>query len=243
MISHLYLDLYTGKFDAPDRLFYSMDHCFSSLLTNPADVKECIPQFFDTTGNGDFLFNACNLPLGVTQNGIRVNDVYLPPWAKSPKDFIWKNRLALESDYCSRHLHYWIDLIFGIRSRGERAIEAMNLFHPTAYLGPKDLEKMNSEEEKQHAELHATEFGIVPDQLFVKPHPHRHIDLLQEQKNDLHSFFSDQSHRLSSREGVEETKESWEVLNKPKSSLNDTTRNRSNKKNLFYVSSTPRPVK
>ena len=170
-----------GKFDAPDRLFYSFEHCYSSLLTNPADVKESIPQFFDTSGSSDFLYNVHNLPLGMTQNSIRVNDVHLPPWAKSPKDFISKNRMALECDYCSRRLHHWIDLIFGVRSRGERAIEAMNLFHPTAYLGPKDLDKMKTEEEKMHAELHATEFGIVPDQLFFKPHPHRNMEMSRDE--------------------------------------------------------------
>ena len=207
-----------GKFDSPDRLFYSLDHCFSSLLTNPADVKECIAQFFDTSGNMDFLYNVRNLPLGVTQNGIRVNDVHLPPWAKSPRDFISKNRMALESDYCSRKLHHWIDLIFGVRSRSDRCIEAMNLFHPTAYLGPKDLEKMTTDEEKKHAELHATEFGIVPDQLFSKPHPHRHMDLSREQGFNVHSFISDLSYRLSiPKEEGEESKEPWEVLKKPKS--------------------------
>ena len=225
----LYTFSYTwaGKFDAPDRLFYSLDHCYSSLLVNPADVKECIPQFFDISGNMDFLYNVRNLPLGVTQNGIRVNDVLLPPWAKSPKDFISKNRMALESDYCSKRLHYWIDLIFGVRSRGERAIEAMNLFHPTAYLGPKDLEKMKSEEEKKHVELHATEFGIVPDQLFSKPHPHRHMDLSHDPSINLRSFISDFSNRLYIvKEDNEESKEPWEVLKKPKSSSTKKDENR-----------------
>jgi len=166
----------------------------------------------------DFLYNVRNLPLGVTQNGIRVNDVLLPPWAKSPKDFVSKNRLALESDYCTRKLHQWIDLIFGVRSRGDRAIESMNLFHPTAYVGPKDLEKLKTEEEKKHAELHATEFGIVPDQLFSKPHPHRHMDLLREQGFQVHSFISDLTNRFSKvKEEGEESKEHWEVLKKPKS--------------------------
>lgn len=39
--------------------------------------------------------------------------VKLPPWAKSPVDFIQKHRMALESEHVSEHLHEWIDLIFG----------------------------------------------------------------------------------------------------------------------------------
>lgn len=49
-------------------------------------------------------------------------------------------------------------------------MEASNLFHPMAYLGPKDLKEMDSEEERFAAELQAVEFGIVPDMLFGQPH-------------------------------------------------------------------------
>lgn len=41
------------------------------------------------------------------------DSVRLPPWAKTPIDFIHKHRMALESEYVSAHLHEWVDLIFG----------------------------------------------------------------------------------------------------------------------------------
>jgi factor associated with neutral sphingomyelinase activation len=165
------LCLQNGKYDAPDRLFFDICNCYSSILTNPADVKECIPQFYDTKTGMEMLVNTRGLQLGVTQNSIIIGDVKLPKWAKNPKDFIKKNRNALESDYCTAHLPSWIDLIFGFKARGDMALEAKNLFHPTSYLTPKDLEKMETEEEKMQAELQAIEFGICPDVLFTRQHP------------------------------------------------------------------------
>mmetsp|Transcript_16549 Transcript_16549/g.31348 ORF Transcript_16549/g.31348 Transcript_16549/m.31348 type:complete len:1241 (-) Transcript_16549:660-4382(-) len=167
------LCLQNGKYDAPDRLFHSIEQCYSSLLINPADIKESIPQFYDPKSGVDILLNLRGLQLGVTQNGIVIDDVKLPNWAKSPKDFLKKNRKALESDYCAKYLPSWIDLIFGVKARGEMAFNYDNLFHPNSYLCPKDLDQMVTDTEKMQAELHATEFGICPDVLFSDFHPRK----------------------------------------------------------------------
>ena len=166
------LCLQNGKFDAADRMFYSLSHCYQCCLSNHADVKELIPQFFSLDKfDLDFLRNARSLSLGATQTGERVHDVVLPPWAKdSPRKFVQMNRQALESVYCTQQLASWIDLIFGVSSRGEAAKQANNLFHRMAYLGPRELADASAEE-RVAAELQATEFGIVPDQLFQQAHP------------------------------------------------------------------------
>jgi factor associated with neutral sphingomyelinase activation len=46
-------------------------------------------------GNGDFLLNNDDLDLVHRHSGERLNDVDLPPWAKSPRDFIKKHAKAL----------------------------------------------------------------------------------------------------------------------------------------------------
>ena len=164
------LCLQTGKFDVPDRLFFSMHSTHESVLSNNADLKELIPEFYDPDCF-DFLINSMGLQLGNLQTGERVDDVILPSHAKSAKDFLRKNRAALESDHCTTHLPKWIDLIFGITSRGSRAKSARNLFHPLSYLGPMDLDALRSDDDKNRAELQASEFGIVPDKLLRKEHP------------------------------------------------------------------------
>ena len=131
------LSFISGKFDAPDRMFHCIFNCYKCALRNHADVKELIPEFYNAGHDFDWLINARGLSLGSTQNGDRVDDVKLPPWARSGRDFIKKNRKALESPICTRMLPRWIDLIFGSKSRGDAALEASNLFHQMAYLGPR----------------------------------------------------------------------------------------------------------
>jgi factor associated with neutral sphingomyelinase activation len=111
-------------------------------------------------------------------------------------------------------LPQWIDLIFGCRSRGEAARKAQNLFHPTAYLGPDDLENLKSDEERFHVELQAAEFGTVPDQLFENAHP------LKGEVADADYFVSATlgkvSHDLEGR-GEQSKQEAWELLEPPSS--------------------------
>ena len=195
------LCLQNGKFDAPDRCFHSVETCYRCVLTNHADVKEIIPEFFHTR-NFDFLMNCAGLPLGATQNGDRVNDVKLPPWARSARDFVKKQRAALESDHVRRNLPAWIDLIFGVNSRGEAALKAANLFHRTAYIGPTDLAQMATDQERIQAEMQATEFGIVPDQLFVSSSS----GAVPEEVVSL---------EIGRASSLKEEREAWELLDKP----------------------------
>jgi hypothetical protein len=64
-------------------------------MDNPNDVKELIPEFFCQP---EFLINMNRLDLGILQATKQpVDHVELPPWAKSPHDFIDQHRKALVS--------------------------------------------------------------------------------------------------------------------------------------------------
>jgi hypothetical protein len=165
------LCLQNGKFDAPDRMFYSMKDTWESCLQNPTDLKELIPEFF--CGTGDFLNNSDDLDLGRRQTGDRVDSVDLPSWSKRPQDFIRKHRKALESDYVSENIHHWIDLIFGYKQKGDAAVEANNLYYYLTYEGSVDLEEEHDERRRAALEIQIQEFGQTPKQLFVGSHPSR----------------------------------------------------------------------
>lgn len=80
-----------GHFDLPDRMFHSVrDTWISASRHNMADVRELIPEFFYLP---DFLINSNHFEMGIKQNGVEVNNVVLPPWAKSdPREFIRVHR-------------------------------------------------------------------------------------------------------------------------------------------------------
>lgn len=112
--------------------------------------------------------------LGVLQNTReRVNDVILPAWAKSPEDFITIHRRALESEYVSQNLHHWIDLIFGYKQKGPKAVEALNVFYYCSYEGAVDLDKITNAIEREAVEGMINNFGQTPTQLLKEPHPRR----------------------------------------------------------------------
>eukprot|EP00736_Rhodelphis_marinus_P007752 Rmarinus@m.16598 len=126
-----------GDFDRADRLFHSLQESWNSCLSNPSDVRELIPQFYGLGpfgASGQFLVNVHGIDLGVRQDGVPLSHVVLPPWAKNPASFVSIMRQAFESDYVSRTLHRWIDLVFGYKQSGSEAVSADNVYHPAQYL-------------------------------------------------------------------------------------------------------------
>ncbi|CAL1548382.1 unnamed protein product, partial [Lymnaea stagnalis] len=42
----LRIEIQSGKFDVADRQFHSISGSFSSLMDNPNDIQELLPEFF-----------------------------------------------------------------------------------------------------------------------------------------------------------------------------------------------------
>lgn len=182
------LCLQNGKFDHPDRMFNSIPQTWINVTTRHSDFKELVPEFYMPENKGDFLVNYRQIDFGVRHCGTMVGDVELPPWAKSPSDFVETLRRAIESDYVSKNIHLWIDLIFGYKQRGRAADQNDNLFYHLCYEGSVDLDTINDLEERYALEVQIGEFGQVPKQLFHSPHPQRlaqSSDTRSEQGFDL----------------------------------------------------------
>jgi len=166
----LSLTLQGGNFDKADRLFRDIKASWESASQeNIQDVRELIPEFFYLP---EFLVNSNGFDLGITQKGDVVYDVKLPAWANNdPRQFIRIHRKALESQYVSRNLHQWIDLIFGYKQKGREAEKAQNVFVHITYEDEVDLNSLEDPLLREATIAQINNFGQTPSRLFKRPHP------------------------------------------------------------------------
>ncbi|EDO05840.2 Beige/BEACH domain containing protein [Babesia bovis T2Bo] len=171
------LRLYSGKFDAAARTFKSIAETYHNVVHGHSTFFELIPEFYSS--DGSFLRNQLNV---TTQDG-RLCDVELPRWAgNSSSQFVNVMRSALESEHVSKHLHEWIDLVFGYKQAGLESIKSDNTFHPLSYLSSVRVGKLSMTPATQNLvrtmepkaiSVHVREFGQAPIILFENPHPQR----------------------------------------------------------------------
>ena len=160
------------SFGPPDRMLNSIGDCFNMTYINTCtlnDCKELIPEFYNPELNGAFLANINNIDFGKTQNGSTVGNVILPKWARSPSNFVYILRSALESEIVSNNIHQWFDIIFGYKQRGDDEIG--NLFYNMRYEDCINDILNKPEEERQCFLDDILECGQVPIRLFNEPHP------------------------------------------------------------------------
>ncbi|XP_019082502.1 PREDICTED: BEACH domain-containing protein C1-like [Camelina sativa] len=148
-----------GKFDPTNRMFSDIAATWKGVLQDMSNVKELVPELF-------------YFPEVLTNENLvdKLDSVKLPPWAKSPIDFVHKQRMALESEHVSAHLHEWIDLIFGYKQRGKEATLANNVFFYTTYEGTVDIDKITDPVKRQATQDQIVNFGQTPSQLLTVPH-------------------------------------------------------------------------
>ncbi|XP_055684443.1 neurobeachin isoform X18 [Lutzomyia longipalpis] len=166
----MFLALQGGKFDHPDRLFSSVSLSWKNCQRDTSDVKELIPEWYFLP---EMFYNSSSYRLGAREDGTIVSDVELPPWAKSPEEFVRINRMALESEFVSCQLHQWIDLIFGYKQRGPEAVRATNVFYYLTYEGSVELDTIADPVMREAIENQIRNFGQTPSQLLMEPHPPR----------------------------------------------------------------------
>ncbi|XP_057698664.1 lipopolysaccharide-responsive and beige-like anchor protein isoform X2 [Corythoichthys intestinalis] len=165
-----FLNFQGGKFDHADRTFSSVSRAWRNCQRDTSDVKELIPEFYYLP---EMFVNANSYNLGVMEDGVAVSDVELPPWAKTPEEFVRINRQALESEFVSCQLHQWIDLIFGYKQQGPEATRALNVFYYLTYEGAVNLSSIGDPVLREAVESQIQSFGQTPCQLLIEPHTPR----------------------------------------------------------------------
>ena len=81
----------------------------------------------------------------------------------------------MESEFVSKHINHWIDLIFGYKQRGMEAEKAYNVFYHITYEGAVDVDSIKDPVERNSIMLQIREFGQTPKQIFFRPHPARDV--------------------------------------------------------------------
>ena len=164
--SKLAYNLQGGKFDLSDRLFHSFEDSWN-ISTN-LDNQEVIPEIFYLP---EFLLNLSNFNFGTNSYQKKVKDVILPRWSYfDPRFFVKFQRKALESVYVSTMLNQWIDLIFGYKQVGIKAVEAFNVYYFLTYESNIDFSKCKNNLEMKSLLDQINEYGQTPVQLFAKHH-------------------------------------------------------------------------
>ncbi|XP_028398812.1 lysosomal-trafficking regulator-like [Dendronephthya gigantea] len=166
----MFLAYQDKQFDVPDRTFHAIETTWNlSSFASAPDVKELIPEFFFLP---EFLLNLEGFDFGLRQNGERVMDVRLPSWScKDPRLFTLIHRQALESDVVSYRINKWIDLVFGFKQEGQAAIEAVNVFHPSTYVGGIDENRLHDPVQRKAVQTMIETYGQTPARLFTEQHP------------------------------------------------------------------------
>jgi len=168
-----HIDLQSGRFDHPSRIFASIESAYKMVTNHINDYREMIPEFFFLP---EILLNKNHYDLGEGKKG-KIGDVDLPKWTTSAYEYVYLHRKLLESEFISKNIHQWIDLIWGYKQRGNEALLSNNLYRPEMYDDAWNGNNIN--DPRRIAEIEATlcHVGQIPPQLFRSEHPSKKIDL------------------------------------------------------------------
>ena len=157
--THIYIEIQGPGFDAPNRLFVSVEKAFISASSKTGDVREIIPEFFFLP---EMFKNINGLQMG-KKGDIKnqVNDVSTP-FDNNPYKFTSYMRNVLENETISSTINNWIDLIFGYKAKGKEAENCKNLFSYESYQEDVNINEVDD----KSGFMRNAEFGSIPNQLF-----------------------------------------------------------------------------
>ena len=171
--TEVHLEIQGAKFDTPLRMFNGVEQ-----LSNVTEkYQELIPPLFylpELFIKTNSIFEGDN-----EKDKEPFNDYILPDWSKNdPRKFTLILKKILESKKISENLNSWIDLIFGYKQKGEKAIKALNVFRNACYPSPKnELERMDKNKELESYMYEKEELGCVGKQLFNKAHKYKEVNI------------------------------------------------------------------
>ena len=139
----LHIDNEGGHFGCDSRLFTSMAKTTVQVLESQ-NCWEPMPEFYYLL---EFLLDL---------NGIGISPVQLPAWSCDAVEFVYQQRKALESDFVSRHLNKWIDLIFGIYLKNDTTSH----FNSYSYMLHDDIWQVPIREVERAAETELIEVTL-----------------------------------------------------------------------------------
>ena len=166
--TYIGIEIQGERFDTPERLFTSMRKTFDSTSSLSDDVRELIPEFYMMS---DFFLNRNNINFAQDrlddQNKlVIINDVKLPMWSNNNSiNFVVTLRRYLESNYINNNINKWIDLIFGVAQRGEKAEENHNIYQAHTYEKNVKIDSIK-DDIKRSCLLRLYEMGVTPSQIF-----------------------------------------------------------------------------
>ena len=169
------IEMQGDGFDAPNRLFFSIQQTFYNISTHKSDIRELIPEFFYLP---EMFMNINNINFHKKTDNVIVDDVIMPEDLpqktisniitnddnKQEKFFIFVERNKNNLESLKDNINGWIKIIFGTGQRYNKKKE--QYFRSESYIDNKN--NINEQYLKDELILKSVEFGLIPLKIFDK---------------------------------------------------------------------------
>ena len=209
--THNMIKFQSNKFDEPDRQFSKIKNTLT-ICQKFKDNRELLPELFILP---ECLYNINYNDFGkqVSRNGVRVHNTIVEPFGKSPVEFVYNMRDALNNDpYVQENIRYWIDYIFGpnqVSDDPECCYYNYNTFCYEQYMNFENIYRECKKKKKNEKDIYqeirnnvniVLNLGQVPYQLLDQTHSmlenqtkdyNRNLNLILGESSDFDGSISD----------------------------------------------------